>query len=70
MSRGRKPHHSSESDRRPTGLPRLRSTVADYADYITDDGATKTVFFQYSKYTYFMGAGADGAVFRDTTPPA
>ena len=47
-----------ESDRRSTGLPRLRSAVADYAASACISGvncATKIVFFQYSKYTYFGG---------------
>ena len=48
----------TSEDRRSTGLPRLRSAVADYAASACISGvncATKTVFFQYSKYTYFGG---------------
>jgi len=66
-------NHTSESDRRPTGLLRLRSAVADYAasacitgvNWLRDEN--KSCF--NTQNIPILGAGADGAagaVFRDT----
>jgi len=64
-------NHTSKSDRRPTGLPRLRSAVADYAASACITGVN---WLNMSIQSFFVpdrpifGAGADGAVFRTKSP--